>query len=170
MARLADERFAEMFRRHYPRLVSLARRILGDASEAEDAAQEALIALGSDPVAQRGDNDVAAWLSRVVVNGSLNRLRTRRRAEVRNEVVAAREFPVSSDETAEAIAEADERDRVRATLATLPERQALALLLRHGGYSYREIASALGVAEGSVGVLLARGERAFRQAHEEMNR
>jgi RNA polymerase sigma-70 factor (ECF subfamily) len=77
---------------------------------------------------------------------------------------------VSSDETAEAIAEADERDRVRATLATLPERQALALLLRHGGYSYREIASALGVAEGSVGVLLARGERAFRQAHEEMNR
>jgi DNA-directed RNA polymerase specialized sigma24 family protein len=52
----------------------------------------------------------------------------------------------------------------------LPERQAAALLLRHSGHSYREIATALGVAEGSVGVLLARGERAFRRAHEEMTR
>ena len=65
---------------------------------------------------------------------------------------------------------AEERDRVRASLAVLPERQATALLLRHAGHSYREIATALGVAEGSVGVLLARGERAFRRAHEEMTR
>lgn len=57
--------------------------------------------------------------------------------------------------------DADERDRVRATLAVLPDRQATALLLRHAGHSYREIAAALGVAEGSVGVLLARGEHGW---------
>ncbi|HJU80976.1 MAG TPA: sigma-70 family RNA polymerase sigma factor [Acidimicrobiia bacterium] len=169
MSPLPDAQFAEVFRRHYPRLVGLASRVLGDAREAEDAAQEALLAVRIDPVAERGDDDVAAWLSRVVINGSLNRLRSRRRADVLAQVVGARELPPPSDEPAQAAEDADERERVRATLAVLPERQAAALLLRHAGHSYSEIATALGVAEGSVGVLLARGERAFRRAHEEMN-
>jgi RNA polymerase sigma factor (sigma-70 family) len=170
MTPLADSRFAEVFRHHYSRLVGLARRVLGDVDEAEDAAQEALLALRSDPVVERSDDEVAAWLSRVVTNGSLNRLRSRRRADVRAEVVAARDVRAAGDAPDDAAVEADERARVRATLAVLPERQATALLLRHAGHSYREIATALGVAEGSVGVLLARGERAFRRAHEEMSR
>ena len=165
-----DDRFADLFRSHYPRLVGLARRILADADEAEDAAQEALLALRTDPVAGRSDEDVAAWLSRVVTNASLNRLRSRRRAEVRVQVVAARDATPPASEPADEVVGADERERVRAALAVLPERQATALLLRHAGHSYREIATALGVAEGSVGVLLARGERAFRRAHEEMTR
>jgi len=165
-----DDRFEEVFRGQYPRLVGLARRILGDDREAEDAAQEALIALRSDPVMGRSDDDVAAWLSRVVTNGSLNRLRSRRRAEVRTQVVGARDASRADVGPDDPIEGADERDRVRACLAILPERQAAALLLRHAGHSYREIAVALGVATGSVGVLLARGERAFRQAHEEMSR
>ena len=170
MTPLADQRFAEVFRHHYPRLVGLARRVLGDVDEAEDAAQEALLALRTDAVVERSDDDIAAWLSRVVTNGSLNRLRSRRRADVRAEVVAARDVRPPVDTPDDAVVGADERERVRTTLAVLPERQATALLLRHAGHSYREIAIVLGVAEGSVGVLLARGERAFRRAHEEMNR
>ncbi|WP_420451847.1 sigma-70 family RNA polymerase sigma factor [Ilumatobacter sp.] len=167
---LPDDRFAELFRGHHARLVALARRVLGDLDEAQDAAQEALLALRTDPVASRGDDDVAAWLSRVVTNGSLNRLRTRRRADARAQIVGARDRALPLDATADAVVGADERERVRASLASLPERQAAALLLRHTGHSYREIAGALGVAEGSVGVLLARGERAFRGAYEEMDR
>jgi RNA polymerase sigma factor (sigma-70 family) len=170
MVPLTDDRFAQVFRAQYPRLVGLAQRVLGDADEAQDAAQEALLALRTDPVADRGDEAVAAGLSRVVTNGSLNRLRSRRRAEVRAQVVAARDVPSPPAGPDDALVGADERERVRAALAVLPERQAAALLLRHAGHSYREIAAALGVAEGSVGVLLARGERAFRRAHEEMTR
>ena len=91
MALLDDARFAELFHRHYPRLVGLARRVLGDAKEAEDAAQEALLALRVDPVAERSDVDIAAWLTRVVTNGSLNRLRSRRRADVLAQVVGSRD-------------------------------------------------------------------------------
>lgn len=170
MEPLPDDRFAEVFRGHYVRLVGLARRILGDDREAEDAAQEALIALRTDPVSGRTDDDIAAWLSRVVTNGSLNRLRSRRRAEARAEVVAARDVRTTVDDLGDAVVGTEEQERVRACLAVLPERQAMTLLLRHAGHSYREIATALGVAEGSVGVLLARGERAFRRAHEEMTR
>jgi RNA polymerase sigma factor (sigma-70 family) len=170
MTPLADDRFAEVFRRHYPRLVDMARRVLGDGGEAEDAAQEALLALRTHSVAHGSDDDVAAWLSRVVTNSSLNRLRSRRRADVRAQVVASLAVRPPADGPDDTVVDADERERVRACLAVLPERQATALLLRHAGHSYREIATALGVAEGSVGVLLARGERAFRRAHEEMNR
>ena len=166
----ADDRFPEVFRAHYPRLVGLARRVLGDATEAEDVAQEALLALRTDPVARRSEDDIAAWLSRVVTNRSLNRLRARRRADARAQLVGARDTRPPHDAPDDLVVGAAERDLVRACLAVLPERQATALLLRHAGHSYRDIAAVLGVAEGSVGVLLARGERAFRRAHEEMNR
>jgi DNA-directed RNA polymerase specialized sigma24 family protein len=58
---------------------------------------------------------------------------------------------------------------VRAALdrPTLRDRQAL--LLRHGGYSYREIAAALGLAETSVGTTLVRAGQAFRAAFQEMH-
>jgi RNA polymerase sigma-70 factor (ECF subfamily) len=60
---------------------------------------------------------------------------------------------------------AEQQRAVRQALASLPERQRAALLLRHAGYSYAEIAATLDLAVGSVGVLLARGERAFRDAY-----
>ncbi|HUG83211.1 MAG TPA: sigma-70 family RNA polymerase sigma factor [Euzebya sp.] len=165
-----DDRYAALFRQHYPRLVGLAARVLGDRDEAQEAAQEALLALRSDPVATRGTDDIAAWLSRVVSNNSLNRLRSRRRALVRAQLAGSTNGPADPQDPADAAVAADDRERVRAALATLPERQATALLLRHDGHPYKTIAAALGIADGSVGVLLARGERAFRSAYEEMTR
>jgi RNA polymerase sigma-70 factor (ECF subfamily) len=60
---------------------------------------------------------------------------------------------------------AEEQRAVRRALAALPERQRACLLLRHAGFSYAEVAATLDLAVGSVGVLLARGERAFRDAY-----
>jgi RNA polymerase sigma factor (sigma-70 family) len=57
------------------------------------------------------------------------------------------------------------RAAVRRALAEVPERQRECLLLRHSGYSYAEIAETLGIAIGSVGVLLARAEHAFRTTY-----
>ncbi len=59
------------------------------------------------------------------------------------------------------------RRAARAALDRLEERERRLLLLRHEGFSYREIAEALGVAETSVGSLLLRAKRAFRAACEE---
>jgi RNA polymerase sigma-70 factor (ECF subfamily) len=49
----------------------------------------------------------------------------------------------------------------------LPERDRKLLLLQAEGFSYRDIASALGLNEASVGTFLARARRAFRTAYEE---
>lgn len=166
------DRFAELFRRHYAELVRLAARITGDRVEAEDVAQEALAALSTHAVLARADDDVAAWLRRVTMNRSFNRLRDRRRGDSRDRRAAGAERPLhavdASGPQVAALVRAEERAQVRAALARLPERQRMALLLRHSGYRYREIAAAVGVADNSVGVLLSRGERAFRRHYEEM--
>jgi RNA polymerase sigma-70 factor (ECF subfamily) len=61
----------------------------------------------------------------------------------------------------------DERRRVRAALARLPRRQAVALVLRHSGLSYAEVAAVLDLSPGSVGTTVRRAESALRK---ELNR
>jgi RNA polymerase sigma-70 factor (ECF subfamily) len=64
---------------------------------------------------------------------------------------------------------AEDRDQVRAALATLPERQAKLLLLRQEDLKYAEIAEILEVAPSSIGTLLVRAERAFQLAWKQVN-
>ena len=65
--------------------------------------------------------------------------------------------------------EAVERDervaRVRAALATLSEKDREALLLKAEGFSYQEIAAALGLAPGAIGTTLARARRRLVEAY-----
>lgn len=162
-----NERFAEIFRHRYAELVRLAAAITGDRTEAEDIAQETLGKLASHAVLTRPDGEVTAWLRRVCLNASFNRVRDERRRRQRLERAARLEesgrWPETTGGPLLAVLQAEEHEAVRAALARLPERQCACLMLRHGGYRYQEIAEALGIATGSVGVLLARGERAFRR-------
>lgn len=159
----------ERFAAHYPGLVATARRVLGDAGLAEEVAADALQRLDDHAVRGRPEDEVAAWLHRVTVRLALNRLRQEQRHRARMARHAAVSPAAGPADPADAVVAGDQRDRVRAALARLPERQATVLLLRHAGHSYAEIAAALGVAEGSVGVLLARGERAFHDVWHDMS-
>jgi RNA polymerase sigma factor (sigma-70 family) len=177
-------RFDEIFRHFYPRLIGLAERMLGDRTEAEDVLQEAFLRLArsgspDDPddvrgaLLERPDEVIGAWLRRVVLNLGVNRLRERRRANERLER-AQRLDPAldplrstgEAGSPAQHVLRDEARAEVRAVLATLPERQRGCLLLRYAGHSYAEIAETLGIAVGSVGVYLARAERAFRVTYE----
>jgi RNA polymerase sigma-70 factor (ECF subfamily) len=68
---------------------------------------------------------------------------------------------------ADVVVTLEERSRVRAALARLPRKQAVALVLRHSGLSYADVAAALGLSPGSVGTTVRRAESALR---EELNR
>src|SRR6476661_6263340 len=71
----ATEWFAEQFEEHRPHLRAVAYRMLGSASEAEDAVQESWIRLGrSDASAVE---NLRAWLTTVVARVCLDMLRTR---------------------------------------------------------------------------------------------
>jgi RNA polymerase sigma factor (sigma-70 family) len=165
-------RFDDLFQRLYPSLFGLTYRFLGDRAETEDTLQEAFLRLADAPILARPDDEVAAWLRRVCLNLSANRRRDARRAQARLERAGRLELvaePGDASGPAGAALRREAQAEVRAALARLPERQRDCLLLRHSGYSYAEIAATLGVALGSVGVLLARAERAFRDIYEGAN-
>jgi RNA polymerase sigma factor (sigma-70 family) len=69
------EWLAERFEEHRPRLRAVAYRMLGSASDAEDAVQESWIRLGRADVG--GVENLRAWLTTVVARVSLDMLRTR---------------------------------------------------------------------------------------------
>lgn len=165
---VGDGRFDDLFRRLYAPLLGLANRVLGDRLEAKDVLQEAFLHLAGSPVLAQADEQAAAWLRRVCLNLSFSRLRGQRRERVRLERTARlRAAAPPEDDPAGLAVRAEERERMRRALAALPERQRDCLLPRHSGYAYTEIAATLGVAVGSVGVLLARGEQALRRIFEE---
>ena len=152
--------FERLFRRYYQPVRRLLYRTVGDEALADDLAQETFLALYTHPPqVQLDDEELRAWLYRVALNKGYNALRSRRRALDRLPgLYMAEETP---DPEAEAL-KAEERERVHAALARLPERQAKLLLLRQDeGLKYAEIAAILEVAPGSIGTLLVRAERAF---------
>jgi RNA polymerase sigma-70 factor, ECF subfamily len=151
-----DARFAELFR--------WLDRYAGDASLAADVAQETFVRLY-----QRDEmpTDVRAWLVSVALNLVRDEQRrgARRRRLLLKRAVAdtmADAAPSPEDD----VLAVERRALVRRALYSLPERDRALLLLREEGYSYRELASALGLLEASVGTLLARAKVAFRESYE----
>jgi RNA polymerase sigma factor (sigma-70 family) len=153
----------EVFRRDYQRVVGVAARVLGSRDEAEDVAQEVFLSFGRSAVPA---GEARGWLSVAAAHTALNLLRSGRRRASREETAAASTDAVVSD-VAEAVVTNEERRRVRAALARLPRKQAVALVLRHSGLSYADVAAALDLSPGSVGTTVRRAESALR---EELNR
>jgi len=152
----------QVFRAAYPRVVAVAARVLGSRDEAEDVAQEVFLTFGRSSVPA---GEATGWLSVAAAHTALNHLRTGRRRATR-ESSLARGAEVVPD-VAEAVIGREERRRVRAALGRLPRKQAVALILRHSGLSYAEVAAALELSPGSVGTTVRRAESALRK---ELNR
>ncbi len=153
----------EIFHRDYQRVVGVAARVLGSRDQAEDVAQDVFLSFGRSSVPA---GEAMGWLSVAAAHTALNLLRSGRRRTTREETAAAADDAVVSD-VAEAVVTLEERHRVRAALARLPRTQSVALVLRHSGLSYADVAAALDVSPGSVGTTVRRAESALRK---ELNR
>jgi len=150
-----------VFRREYQRVVGVAARVLSSRDQAEDVAQEVFLSFARSSVPS---GEAGGWLSVAAAHTALNLIRSGRRRAVR-ELTAADDEALP--DVAEAVLTREERTRVRAALARLPHKQAVALVLRHSGLSYAEVAAALELSPGSVGTTVRRAESALR---EELNR
>jgi RNA polymerase sigma-70 factor (ECF subfamily) len=153
----------DVFRRDYRLVVGVASRVLGARDEAEDVAQEVFLAFGRSSVPA---GEARGWLSVAAAHTALNLLRSGRRRTSREETTAVAGDALVSD-VADTVVTLEERRRVRATLDRLPRKQAVALVLRHSGLSYVEVAAALDLSLGSVGTTVRRAESALRK---ELNR
>jgi RNA polymerase sigma-70 factor (ECF subfamily) len=167
-----DERaYRALVDRHLRRILALARRMTGNAAEAEDVAQEAFIRAWQKASGwRRGEAQFSTWLYRVVVNLCLDRRRRKPFAPIE-----AAGDPPDPAPGAELRLVEDERSRIVAEeLRALPDRQRAALVLSY----YEELSNAaaadvLGISISALESLLVRARRALRERldrHESMQR
>ena len=151
--------FERLFLREYARVAGIAHRVLGDAAEAEDVAQDVFVSFyrRHDPEASYAPS----WLYAASAHTALNVIRGRKRREKR-ETSAAPGLERIADPEGEAIA-AEDRAEARAALTRLPEQSAALLVLRHSGLTYAEVAAALGIGVDQVGTRLRRAQEAFKK-------
>ena len=164
MARIArgdEPAFRALASRYLPVMLGLARRILGNAADAEAVAQEAMLRVWTHAPRWQPLALVRTWLTRVVVKLCLDR---KRRApwvalDAAGEIV---DPALGAGEKAER----DERDRmVAAAIAELPARQRAAVVLTYGdGMSNAQVADILGTSVSAVETLLVRGKQNLRRA------
>jgi RNA polymerase sigma-70 factor, ECF subfamily len=154
--RRGDRRaFEELVRLTNRRVYSLAYRLVGDRSDAEDVAQEAYLRMYRGLAGFREEARLETWMYRIVANCAMTHLRKRGRfGQVASD--AELDVPVPDRSSERAV---DRGDLERA-LELLPEGQRVAVLLKDVyGLSVREIAEEIGVEEGAVKVRLHRARK-----------
>jgi RNA polymerase sigma-70 factor (ECF subfamily) len=168
-----EQRLEQAVRAHTPRLLAVARRILGSADDAEDTVQEAFaLALAAlDGFEER--SQLSTWLHRITVNVALSRLRQRRR---NLEQLSADPTPANQAEDAHAHAEEasafstdellerrQDGELLLACIEQLPEQYRRVIVLRDvEELDTRSVARLLGVTDGVVKVRLHRARQALR--------
>ena len=159
-----------LLRRHHDRLYGLCRRVTGNDADADDACQEALIAIVRSLHGFDGRSAFSTWSYRVATNACLDELRRRRR----------RPEPGLPDDHAgsgagapgatvgggrgggDAFAGVDARLTLDIALTGLPHDYRVAVVLRDlCGLAYEEIAEVLGIPIGTVRSRIARGRAAL---------
>jgi RNA polymerase sigma factor (sigma-70 family) len=151
--------FERLYRAH---VLAVRRHLVyltGDRAAAEDLTQETFGRLYQHLAADEPSDlrNPQAWLLRVASNLAYNHFRTESRRSLREDVASQ----VTRSETS-----VDDVLDVRRALEELDSRDRIVLMLRHSGFSYAEVAQAVGVAPSSVGTTLARAQRRFRKAYE----
>lgn len=151
-------------REHEAALRRYAKRLLRDEARAHDVVQESLLALGRQTEGERTAlrPRLAAWLFTVCRRKALNIIRADKRLSPLEDappVVSSEAGPVSM------MVRGEDRGRLLALVARLPERQREVLRLRyHEGLSYQEISDKTGCSVSHVGVLLHNALQALRLA------
>jgi RNA polymerase sigma-70 factor (ECF subfamily) len=137
--------FGQLVRRHQRRAYAVARAIVLNHEDAEDAVQEAFLHAYRALDRFRPDQAFGAWLHRIVANAALDLTRRRkvREADELPETVASPfRDPAESG---------DLRQRLRQALSELPPRQRAVIVLHDiEGFKHAEIGKSLGIPEGTA--------------------
>lgn len=148
--------FEELVRRYQQMAVGLAGRMLGDAHQAQDVAQEAFLRVWQGAARYRPTAAFRTYFYRVLTRLCIDHWR--RPTPATGEGLERAEGP--SDPPEEAMLRRERAERVRTALDRLPRRQRTALVLRHyEGLSYEEIASVMDCSGRAVDSMLTRARR-----------
>lgn len=155
--------FERLMHGHAPALYTLALRSLGDAQEAEDLVQEAMLRAWNGLVSFRAEARLGTWLYRIVINLCYNRLPQLRRQPEGLDEAWAEELPQAEDGPEALLADGELRRALQGAIDALPAQQRLLITLRHlEDLRYDEIAELTGLPLGTVKTGIHRGRRQLR--------
>src|SRR5690349_4723372 len=163
MARIAEgdrAAFRILAGRHLSAVIALARHVLGNPSDAEDIAQEAMLRVWVNAPRWKPVARFHTWLTRIVVNLCLDR----RRRAAWLPLEAAGEIADPSPNTDAQREVLDAERRLAAAIGRLPPRQRAAIVLTYSeGLSNAETADVLDTGVSAVEALLSRAKATLRR-------
>jgi RNA polymerase sigma-70 factor (ECF subfamily) len=150
--------FGDLVTRYQTAVYNMAYRMLGDATEAEDAAQEVFVRAWNQLHTFQQERRFSTWLLSIASHHSIDVLRRRKPTAPLDDVA----LYVESDEPEpdEVALQGEQRDMVKKLLNTLPEKYRSVTVLRYyNDLSYDEIAGMTGLTESAVKTQLHRARR-----------
>jgi RNA polymerase sigma-70 factor (ECF subfamily) len=169
----AGERFAEIVERHQRRATRIAYYYLRDPAEVDEAVQDAFLKAFMHIRSFRERLYFELWFTRILVNGCLDRLKSRARrnrwivpagdgdGEHRDEIERQPALDPSPEAT---LLHAERRAELLAAVDRLPKRQrAVVVLSQFEGEATRDVAAMLDLTEATVRVHLFRAIRSLRR-------
>jgi|GEM_PF-277649 len=150
--------FAELVTRYQSAVYNMASRMLGDPTEAEDAAQEVFVRAWIQLRTFQQDRRFSTWLLSIASHHCIDVLRRRKPSAPLDGVA----LYVESDEPEpdEIVLQDEQRDMMQSLINALPEKyRAVTLLRYYGDMSYDEISQATGLTESAVKTQLHRARK-----------
>jgi RNA polymerase sigma-70 factor, ECF subfamily len=165
--------FEGVVRQFGGRMLSVARQILGNDVDAQDAVQDGFLTALRSLDRFEGRSSLATWLHRIVVNSALMKLRSRRRTKERPiedllpsylpDGHQARPTPRWSDSSLATMEREEVRSNVRQRIDELPDTHRSVLILRDiQELDTQTVAEMLGISTEAVRVRLHRARQALR--------
>lgn len=156
-----ESALAEVIAAYGERITAVVAGVLRDRSAVDDVVQATFTKAWFRIASFKGDASLYTWLYRVAVNAAKDyvKARSRRPLTPLDDTIAAR-IPADAPPTLEGLERRELRLRVRAAVASLPERYRTVLALRElEGLTYQQIAEVLDLSLGTVESRLFRARR-----------
>jgi len=158
-----QEAFACLVKAYQTAVYNLAYRMLGNAAEAEDTAQETFLKAYTRLKTYDSERKFSSWLLSIASHHCIDRLRQRRFALSLDELPPWR-WLAGSSRPEEVVIRSQERDEVHQLLEQLPPHYRAAVVLHYWyDLSYQEIAEAMETTESAVKSTLYRARRMLAQ-------
>ena len=157
--------FETLVRKHTRGVLNLVYRYIGDASRAEDVAQDIFVKVYRARMKYEPKAKFSTWLYRIAVNHCLNEIRSRKsQPAVAAPVNDLLEEPAGEHPDSR-LSRQELQRAVKAAIDALPENQRMAVILaRYEEMSYDEIAETLGLSLEAVKSVLFRAKENLKQA------
>lgn len=168
-----DLAYEELVRTYSPRLLAVARRIVGGDEDARDVIQDAFLNAFRSLRNFHGEARLSTWLHRIVVNTALMKLRTRKRKPEESiepllpafqaDGHYAEKFSAWGDRADDLLFRSETQELVRQKIDQLPESFRTVLVLRDiEGLDTEETAQLLDTTSNAVKIRLHRARAALR--------